>query len=164
MSESFIKVRITDYGPNDATEVTSIWRTSFQRAMGLTSDDFPDDFDQHARHLDESIAVENQIFLMKHVDSEEIIAFMALCDDWVNHLYVHVDYQGQGLGTRLLNLAKESSAGTLRLYTFQANINAQRFYEKHGFIIHARGMADLADNPWAKDSSLLADIEYHWQR
>jgi ribosomal protein S18 acetylase RimI-like enzyme len=164
MSKSIIQARLSGYDSTDAGEVTSIWRTSFQRAMGLTSDDFPDDFDQHARYLDENVAIENQMFLMRQVNSNKVIAFMALCDDWINHLYVHVDFQGQGLGSRLLNLAKESSAGLLRLYTFQANKKAQRFYEKHGFSVHALGMADLADNPWATDTSLLADIEYHWHR
>ena len=53
----------------------------------------------------------------------------------------------------LLNIAKENSMGRLRLFTFERNKNAQRFYEKHGFQIIARGF----EQSWQ-----LADIEYEW--
>jgi ribosomal protein S18 acetylase RimI-like enzyme len=159
-----MKVQLAEYESTDAQQVTAIWRSSFQRAMGLSEADFPDDFDQHARFLNDQVAVDNQLFLMKDRESGQVLAFMAINGDSINHLYVHTDFQGQGLGTRLLNLAKESSSGQLSLYTFRANSNARQFYEKHGFIIHARGSAELSDNPWAKDVSQLEDIEFHWQR
>ncbi len=132
--------------------------------MGLSAADFADGFDEHARFLNDQVAAENQLFLMKAEGTDQVLAFMAINGDWINHLYVHIDFQNQGLGTRLLNLAKESSSGQLSLYTFRANKTARRFYEQHGFTIRARGFAELADNPWAKDSSQLEDIEYHWQR
>jgi ribosomal protein S18 acetylase RimI-like enzyme len=40
-----------------------------------------------------------------------------------------------------------------RLFTFEANKNAQRFYERHGFKVVARGF----EKEWQ-----LADIEYEW--
>ena len=62
-------------------------------------------------------------------------AFLALSPDqtWVNHLYVHPQAQGVGLGTDLLEVAKARSPGQLRLWAFQRNHRARTFYEHRGF-------------------------------
>ena len=159
-----MNIRLVEYESTDARQVTALWRSSFQAAMGLPAAAFADGFDEHARFINDQVAVENQLFLMKADGSDQVLAFMAINGDWINHLYVHVDFQDQGLGTRLLNLAKDSSSGQLGLYTFRANKKARLFYERHGFTIRARGIAELADNPWANEISQLEDIEYHWQR
>jgi len=52
---------------------------------------------------------------------------------WIDHLYLHPSVVGQGLGSQLLERAKQESASLIRLYTFQANTAARRFYERHGF-------------------------------
>ncbi len=64
-----------------------------------------------------------------HTPEENIIAFTP---EWINHLYLLPQAQGRGIGSRLLALAKEQ-ARTLDLWIFQKNLNAQRFYERHGF-------------------------------
>jgi ribosomal protein S18 acetylase RimI-like enzyme len=40
---------------------------------------------------------------------------------------------GQGIGSLLLAQAMRTLAPPIRLYTFQANSGARRFYERHGF-------------------------------
>jgi GNAT superfamily N-acetyltransferase len=40
---------------------------------------------------------------------------------------------GRGIGAVLLAHALRSLAPPVRLYTFQANAGARRFYERHGF-------------------------------
>ncbi|MBL0726273.1 GNAT family N-acetyltransferase [Piscinibacter sp. HJYY11] len=52
---------------------------------------------------------------------------------WIDQLYVLPGHVGQGIGSRLLELALASLARPIRLYTFQANAGARRFYERHGF-------------------------------
>jgi putative acetyltransferase len=63
-----------------------------------------------------------------------VFGFIAVENSWVNHLYVLPNYQGIGIGTRLLNIAKEISPSSLQLWTFQANVRAREFYRKHAFI------------------------------
>lgn len=58
---------------------------------------------------------------------------------WIDHLYLGPDHMGRGLGTRLLVHALARLPRPLRLYTFEANAGAQRFYERHGFVLRARG-------------------------
>ena len=67
-----------------------------------------------------------------------VVGFMALDGEELHHLYIHPDYRSQGYGAQLLGMAKEQSP-TLRLYTFQKNTRARRFYEFHGFKLVALG-------------------------
>jgi GNAT superfamily N-acetyltransferase/uncharacterized protein YndB with AHSA1/START domain len=62
------------------------------------------------------------------------IAVLVLADDWVDQLYVDPSRTGQGLGSRLLDLAKSRRPDGLQLWTFAANLGAQRFYARHGFV------------------------------
>jgi GNAT superfamily N-acetyltransferase len=62
----------------------------------------------------------------------QIVAMMVLTPGWVNHLYVHPERAGRGIGTALLQQAKSGGAA-LQLWTFQANRPARDFYARHGF-------------------------------
>jgi GNAT superfamily N-acetyltransferase len=61
-----------------------------------------------------------------------IAGFAALGDAMLNHLYVDPEHQGAGIGTALLAQAKDRRPGGFRLWTFQQNEGARRFYERHG--------------------------------
>jgi putative acetyltransferase len=63
-----------------------------------------------------------------------IVGFIAFDREFVHHLYLLPDVQRQGLGSELLRTAMEG-ARRLRLWTFQKNVGAQRFYARHGFRI-----------------------------
>lgn len=53
---------------------------------------------------------------------------------WITQLYLHPSHVGQGIGSRLLACAIASAARPIRLYTFQQNVGARRFYERNGFV------------------------------
>lgn len=62
----------------------------------------------------------------------EVVGYIAFAPGWINHLYVHPEAQGRGLGPQLL--AKALADGEARqLWTFQRNGRARRFYEDRGF-------------------------------
>lgn len=52
---------------------------------------------------------------------------------WVTQMAVDPALVGQGIGSLLLAQAMRTLALPIRLYTFQANAGARRFYERHGF-------------------------------
>ena len=52
---------------------------------------------------------------------------------WIDQMYVRPGWTGRGVGTRLLEHAHRLLPRPIRLYTFQANAGARRFYERHGY-------------------------------
>jgi GNAT superfamily N-acetyltransferase len=53
--------------------------------------------------------------------------------NWIDQLYVQPEYCGRGIGSQLMELALSSLRRPIRLYTFQQNEGARRFYERFGF-------------------------------
>ena len=67
---------------------------------------------------------------------DEIVGFAARDGAWLEHLYIKPGWTGKGIGRELLDvIVAEARMVTpvLRLYTFQCNVGARRFYERHGF-------------------------------
>jgi len=139
---------ITPYNPTYAEQTVVMWRDSKQQAIG-----------QKEMH-----SIESHVYFLNHILLEQFQVDVALIDDKVvgmvafnekeiSKLYIHIDYQGLGLGQILLDKVKEQSGGRLTLYTFEVNKNAQRFYEKNGFKIIGRGH---------ENEENLPDILYEW--
>ncbi len=61
-----------------------------------------------------------------------LVGFAALSDDLLGHLYVHPDGQDRGAGTALFDVVKRERPEGFRLWVFQRNEGARRFYERHG--------------------------------
>ena len=85
-----------------------------------------------------------------------VIAMMALDETALEQLYVEPGWQGRGIGSRLVELAKERRPRGLQLYTFQVNERARRFYEHHGFVI-----ALLGDGSGNEEGQ--PDVLYRWR-
>ena len=52
---------------------------------------------------------------------------------WIDQLYVLPGWTNKGIGSKLLLHAHSMLPRPIRLYTFQANSSARRFYERHGY-------------------------------
>jgi ribosomal protein S18 acetylase RimI-like enzyme len=83
-----------------------------------------------------------------------VAGFAALADDLLEHLYVHPDAQGHGVGGSLLALCKQRRPQGLRLRVFQRNEGARRFYERHGFVLV--GLTDGGANEEREPDALYA--------
>jgi len=146
------ELTIVEYSPNYGPELVQMWRTSFEQGVGIT--DWHSLEDQ-LRALEEKIVPHNRVLVVLDRNLSAVIGFIAYSSDTVSNLYVHVDHHNKGIGTKLLDIAKNDSKGVLRLFTLEANKRAQRFYERHGFKIIRRGFEEF----WQ-----LPDIEYEWVR
>jgi GNAT superfamily N-acetyltransferase len=66
-----------------------------------------------------------------------VVGFIAVHRDdgvsWISQLYLLPSHVARGIGTRLLTHVLTTAARPIRLYTFQQNSGARRFYERHGF-------------------------------
>jgi GNAT superfamily N-acetyltransferase len=86
----------------------------------------------------------------------EVVAFCSLREGWLDQLYVAPSHTGRGIGSALVELAKERQPGGLQLWTFQVNEGAREFYERHGF--RAVEMTDGAGN-----EERQPDVRYAWR-
>ncbi|HQR12458.1 MAG TPA: GNAT family N-acetyltransferase [Casimicrobiaceae bacterium] len=83
-----------------------------------------------------------------------LVGMLALQAPWIRHFAVFPGHQRQGVGTALLQRARELSGAELRLYTFRRNMPARAFYEKHGFAAVAFGTSPPPESE--------PDVEYRW--
>jgi GNAT superfamily N-acetyltransferase len=94
------------------------------------------------------------------VERGEIVGMMALSRDgergWIEQLYLDPSAVARGLGAALLERAKRELGAPIRLYTFQANAGARRFYERHGF--RALAFGDGSGNEEG-----CPDVLYEWR-
>jgi ribosomal protein S18 acetylase RimI-like enzyme len=90
------------------------------------------------------------------VENGAVVGFVALDHDMVEQLYVGPAAQSRGVGTELLDLAKELRAQGFRLWVFQRNEGARRFYERRG--LHLVELTDGATNEERE-----ADALYEWR-
>jgi len=141
-------MKIVPYDQRFETELVQFWREAFERAVGITD---PNPIKDQTAYFNNRVLPECTVRVV--VEDDRPIAFLAATGEMVLHLYVHVDHQRRGIGTRLLDIAKAESCGTLRLFTFQSNTVAQAFYERHGFRIIRREF----ESHWQ-----LEDLEYEW--
>jgi GNAT superfamily N-acetyltransferase len=85
----------------------------------------------------------------------QVVGYTAFNDEWVNQLYVHPDAQGRGIGPKLLAKALEDGRPK-RLWTFQQNARARKFYEDRGF-----SLLELTDGSGNMEKT--PDALYEWR-
>lgn len=82
------------------------------------------------------LAAWNASFLSHHtlvaVVNTEIVGFADMCaDGYLDRLYVHKDYQGQGIATTLCD--RLESTVRSKQFTTHASITAKSFFERRGY-------------------------------
>lgn len=77
------------------------------------------------------------------VESGMVVGFIAVSQRdegaWIEQLYVHPNHIRRDVGSTLLYLALARLKGPVRLYTFEANKGARKFFERYGFTAIAFG-------------------------
>ena len=126
-----------------------MWRAAFEGGVGIV-DPHPLE-EQRAYFLREVLP---RCDVRVALRDGALVGFVAATRESVAQLHVRVGCQRQGIGTRLLDWAKEQSAGSLWLHTFAQNRGARAFYEARGFVAVAQGFEPV----WQLD-----DVEYRWR-
>jgi ribosomal protein S18 acetylase RimI-like enzyme len=88
-------------------------------------------------------------------DRGRIIAVMVLDGEMVDQMYVSPAEQRRGVGDAMLAHAKKLRPARLRLYTFQSNAPARRFYEARGFVA-------IEFNDGSRNEERAPDVLYQW--
>jgi ribosomal protein S18 acetylase RimI-like enzyme len=118
--------------PEDAADLAVILRTALRVTMpALPALHSP----EKDHHFLRDVVLPNEEVWVAEVDGSPV-GFVSLGsrdgDTYLQHIYVAPAYQGRGLGTELIERAKERRPFGFRLWVFQRNDCARHFYEKHG--------------------------------
>ena len=141
-------VRLTDLDPAEIPALVRMWRTSFEHGVGIVD---PHPIEAQIDYFERTVRPACQVHVARC--GGERVGFLACKPDTVTQLYVHVEHLGRGIGTLLLDRAKQDSGGSLWLHTFARNRRARRFYESRGFRAVKFGFEPL----WQLD-----DVRYEW--
>ena len=142
------QVEIVAYSEPWLGELVPMWRSSFETALGITD---PHPLQEQMEYVLRSVLPQNKVQLA--LSGQQLLGFIAASSESVSQLYVRPGCQRRGVGSRLLQWAKQNSSGSLWLYTFKKNLAAQAFYESHGFAAVQHGF----EPTWQ-----LEDIKYFW--
>jgi len=119
--------------PADASAIADVYlssRTTFLGYAPLAHSD------AQVRVWIETRLIPTASVTVAEVDGE-VAGFVATALDgpclWIDQMYVRPASVGLGLGGKLLAHALSGVTLPVRLYTFQANSGARRFYERRGF-------------------------------
>jgi GNAT superfamily N-acetyltransferase len=85
----------------------------------------------------------------------QIVGYMLIDGENLDHLYVRSGWQRGGIGLSLLNKAEAMSPQRLELWTFQRNSNAKVFYETQGF-----RAVEYTDG---RNEENEPDVKYEWR-
>jgi putative acetyltransferase len=90
------------------------------------------------------------------IDDGCLVGIIAFRKDWIDQLYVLPSSQRRGIGTDLLEIARNAFP-SLYAWTFQRNDIARSFYESKGFV-------KIKETNGAENAEKEPDILYFWSR
>ncbi|MFM9587830.1 GNAT family N-acetyltransferase [Streptomyces scabiei] len=137
---------------SDAAAVADVWLRSFATALPGVRRAHTDD---QVRAWFREVVVPGEETWVATADGS-VVAMMVLDDEDLDQLYLDPAWQGQGIGGRLVNLAKQRRPAGLALWTFQVNVSARRFYERHGFVA-----TETTDGQ--RNEEREPDVRYEWR-
>jgi pimeloyl-ACP methyl ester carboxylesterase/ribosomal protein S18 acetylase RimI-like enzyme len=146
-----VAVELRRAGSADSAQVADVYLAAFHATytFPLAHTD-----DQVRAWIRDEVVSTNETWVA--VEGPAIVGLMVLADDLLDQLYVRPDRWRRGIGSRLVELAKERRPDGLDLYTFQENAPARAFYERHGFgaVWFGDGSANEEGQP---------DVRYAWR-
>jgi ribosomal protein S18 acetylase RimI-like enzyme len=129
-----VKISLRTATPADASRTTEILLAS--RRAFLPYAPFAHS-DEEVRHWIRNLLIPSGDVTLG-LRNDEIVGVLAVSTHehitWIDQLYVHPTFVGQGVGVALLTSVTSSDANSIRLYTFQQNVRARSFYERHRFV------------------------------
>ena len=152
MTETEPTVDIRRATADDASAIGDVWLASWRATFDFEPAHPDDDV---RRWIREELVPKRETWVAADPATQDVVALLALSDSMVEQLYVRPDRIGEGIGRRLLALAKRERPAGLDLYCFAANSRARRFYERNGFeaVAFGDGSGNMERQP---------DVLYRW--
>ena len=88
-------------------------------------------------------------------DDGGVRGFIVLTEGELLYLYLDVGWTGRGIGSQLLDHAKQRRPDGFTLWTFQQNVGARRFSDRHGLV-----PVEFTDGEGNEEKT--PDVRYRW--
>lgn len=102
-----------------------------------------------------------QILVAENSDCNEggdarIVGYLSVDHDrHIHALYLRPDARGRGIGSALMEAARESYPNDLQLNVHLPNLRAQKFYKRHGFV-------EIDQVPAEQTDEGVAELRMRW--
>ena len=113
---------LEEFRPEHAAELVAMWRESFEHGVGVTD---PHPIEEQRQYLVNVLAPGHAMRVA--LLGGRIVGFVAASQGSIAQLYVKKGFHRRAIGSRLLAWAREHSAGSLWLHTFERNAIARAF-------------------------------------
>ena len=141
--------------PDDAIAAAEVWLRSRKAAVPAIPE--PRHTDDEVRHHFQTVVVmQRELWLAVDDSDAHVTGLLVLDGADVDQLYVDPERWGRGIGSGLMEHAKQLRPQGLWLWTFQTNTGARRFYERHGFVV-----VDETDGSGNEERA--PDVRYAWR-
>lgn len=136
--------------PAEADSVAALWLRSRRASTSIPPTVHSDD--EVHKWFEEVVLPSCEVWVA--TGNDKVIGLIVLDQDWIDQLYVDPTETGRGIGGALIEHAMRLRPTGLKLWTFQSNLDARRFYESHGFVATATTQSDNEEQ--------APDVCYEW--
>lgn len=119
---------IRKFNKNDIDIVMQIWKNENIKAHNFIEEEYWQNNYEYVRNL----LPNSEIYV--YTNQNIIEGFIGINNNYIEGIFVKSDSQNKGIGTALLNKAKEIKTN-LTLSVYEKNKKAIKFYQKNGFTI-----------------------------
>ena len=146
-------VKIREIGPGDVEQTVAVWERSRWDAQAYVEERMGYTHEQNLGFFRDVLMQDEQVWVAERDGA--VVGLLSLADGVVSQLFIDPEAQGAGIGSALLDKAKQLSPGRLELFTFQRNTRGRAFYERHGFSVEALGVSGPPESE--------PDVKYVWR-
>ena len=126
-----INLKIREYKNEDMNNMISVWKNSSKYVHSFLTDEQMNREEKEIKEV--FIPIVNT--WIAEMDGK-FVGFISLIRNNIGGLFVDPDYQRIGVGTELVNFAKESHS-ILEVDVFEKNSQGRNFYSKTGFVFES---------------------------
>ena len=119
---------IRKFNNNDIDSIMKIWKNENIKAHKFIAKEYWENNYEYVRKLIPT----SEIYV--YTNKNKIEGFIGINKNYIEGIFINTDSQNRGIGTTLLNKAKEEKE-KLELSVYEKNKKAIKFYKKNGFII-----------------------------
>ncbi len=137
----------------DLLPTVAVWQRSREHGQPWVEERMGYTPEQNKQHFRDVVMKQEQVWVAEQ--DAVIVGLLSVAEGRVGQLYVDPSAQGVGVGTALLQKAKQLWPKGLALFTFQRNERARWFYERRGFRAVTFGVSPPPESE--------PDVKYVWE-